>query len=126
MDLAQIQFVVDVLRTGFVYKDRWFWCLIVRIVVVGCSRVNGENISPVIRSFLCCSLSSWTVVVEGVDWLSGLLFAVVVHSVFSVWSSWVVMLLTLFAIVTKDRQQLAQRSCGTSCVGFYVQRNCQI
>ena len=100
MDLTQIQFIVYVLRTGLYTKTSGLGVLIVRIVVVGCSRVNGENTSPLIRLFLCSSLSSWEVVVEGVDWLSGLLFAVVVHSVFSVWSSWVVMLLTSFAIVT--------------------------
>ena len=55
--------------------------LLVRIVVGECPRVNGENMSPVIRSFSCCSLNSWKVVVEEVNWLSGLLFAVVVHLV---------------------------------------------
>ena len=100
MDLTQINLLCMYLGRVLYIKTGGSGVLIVRIFVVGCSRVNGENISPVIRSFLCCSFSSWTVVVEGIGWLSGLLFAVVVHSVFSVWSSWVVMLLTLFAIVT--------------------------
>ena len=45
-----------------------------RIFVVGCSRENGENISPVIRSFPCCSLDSYEVGLEWVAWSTGLLF----------------------------------------------------
>ena len=55
MDLRQIQFVVYVLRTGLYTKTSGLGVLIVRIVVVECPRVNWENISPVICSFLCCS-----------------------------------------------------------------------
>ena len=38
--------------------------LIGRIFVVGCSWEDGENISPVIRSFSCCSLNSCEVGLE--------------------------------------------------------------
>ena len=86
----------------------------------------GVDLLLLLDSFFCQDLA----VVIGFGWLKRLVLSPMGVSRISVTIAalgsveWVS--LTSFAIVAKDRQQReAQRSSSTSCVGFYVQRNCR-